>query len=69
MGRTIKSPATAENATPKPHSNAGIDVKQSHSARTLKSSGDVVAGRPQYSSPTPDMRGRLFGHMPNKDGC
>jgi hypothetical protein len=68
MGKTVKSPASAENATPKPHSNAGIDVTQSHRRITVKSSGDTVAGRPSYSSPTPDMKGKWFGHTPNKHG-
>ena len=66
-GRVIKSPSGGENAVPMPHSGEGIDVKQKRGP-VMKSSGDVVSGRPQYSSPTPDTKGRLFSHRPNKDG-
>ncbi len=67
-GKHLESPKGGENALPKPRSNAGIDVRQSHRRVTMKSSGDVVSGRPQYSSATPDMKGRLFSYKPNTDG-
>jgi hypothetical protein len=64
------SPDGGENATPD-----RVDMPKSspiggkaHPGPTLKSSGDVAGARPQYSSPTPDMRGRLFSHRPNRDG-
>lgn len=79
MGRKIASPMrtaeghTGNNMVPKPKSNAGIDVPQKHrgphlSAGTKEAPGCSGLGRPQYCSPTPDMKGKLFGHMPNKDG-
>lgn len=67
-GKHLRSPPGGENALPHPTSHEGIDVPQKHRGPTLRSSGDVVSGRPQYSSPTPDMKGRLFSHRPNKDG-
>lgn len=67
MGRKVMSPAGGENATPKPHSSAPMGGKAG-SGRMVKSSGDVMAGRPRYSSPTPDMKGRLFSHKADKPG-
>lgn len=66
-GKTVKSPSGGENKLPTPSAR---HVGGTHgSGKTVKSSGDVMAGRPQYSSPTPDMKGRLFSHSPNKNGC
>lgn len=73
MSPTKVSGHAGNNMVPKPHSNAGLDVPQKHrgpriTAGTGEAPGCGSLGRPQYCSPTPDMKGKLFGHKKDSPG-
>jgi hypothetical protein len=70
-GKHLKSPEGGENALPKPHDRMEMSGKDrgKHGPSTRIASPPSAKAGLTHLGPTPDMKGRLFGHKRNEHGC
>ncbi len=67
MGKMLKSPATEENALPKPRDSGELGPAGTRHGMMKKSPETAEYGI-NHRQKTPDQMGTLFGHKPDKPG-